>query len=406
MTTFAKRLPQYMHLDECDKMDKGDRNVNKNLFSNNDERDQYQSSEHSSEGSDFDEWNEDGSDSDSITSYDTNRGGKESRDEDVEDIDLEELSRMRHNSVQKLRTSWERVIRQYGHKRVQIESSNGNSNTQRGDLEPIPAIGRSWKPAHSVVPPLSRFQGSSGFMIAPEWQIILSEEHEEDGWNEEDDDEDIIDFEAKDWEKKLQNSSYFVERIENLPGKGEAQVLSVSSEFVSRHSSSSGFVPIYSSRNRQQNTCEQIETPKNLSSLKRLRIDNVRNYESSKSPWPKRQRIEYERVPVKTKTPNRPDNEVRHSTPTSVKYNSHRYSSSKLGHQISHESKQENHRPKTISPKKSKQKTITNFMASSKPKSQMSLSLSSSQCKGRNECTKSFCLICGSFTGLGSGTLI
>ncbi|PWN33115.1 uncharacterized protein FA14DRAFT_81602 [Meira miltonrushii] len=428
MTTFANarfgrnrgtRLPQYTNSDEGDKMDKRDQTLNANPEPIDVDSGKYDSSAESSEESDFDEWKDDESDSDSITSYDTNEGGKESREEAVEEIDLEELSRMRHCSVQRLRTSWEKVIRQYGNRRGQSESSNDSSISRESNLEPIPAIGRSWKPAHSVVPPLLRFQGSAGFMIAPEWQILPREKDEEDGTSEEedDDDEDIIDFEAKDWEKKLEDTSYFDERAEKLSdslkrkskGSREAQDPSSSSEFVPEvPSSSSDLSPENISPKRQVKESEQIREKVKSFLLERQRIKSERIREETKGLSPKRQRIEYEQIGGKTKTPNRQDDKSLHSAPRSVKHGALQRSPSRHNHQRKHEAKQDSHRLKTSSPirheQKSKQKTITNFMASSKPN--MQKSLSSPPCKGRDECTKSFCLICGSFTGLASATSI
>lgn len=179
--------------------------------------DQSSSSEQeSSEGSDFDEWKDesDGSDSDSITSYDTIQEVKQkkSRIDEIEEVDIEELARMRYTSVQKLRTSWERIIRQYGNRRLQKGDKVDSAISQRNEhlSIPLPKHSRSWKPHHSVVPPIARFKGSAGFMIAPEWQILSSEEDEGENLSDaEEDEEDVIDFEAKDWEKKVQYSSYF-----------------------------------------------------------------------------------------------------------------------------------------------------------------------------------------------------
>jgi len=494
------RLPQYMHSDEYEKMGNDDQNSQRRMkYNEKGTINASSSSAESSEETDFVEWGEDESDSDSITSYDTNEGDKD--DEDVENVDLEELSRMRHNSVQKLRSSWERIIRQYGNRRGQNESPTDAPQGTNNPIEPIPAIGTSWKPAHSVVPPLSQFQGSAGFMIAPEWQILPSEEDEEEGAGEdEEDDEDIIDFEANDWEKKLQYTSYFAECAEKTYKNYSRKSKERQEEVVSTPSSSPLLIDCPSPkrpRNEKEQNCEQnlnsrkskerqeevvsipsssppivdcpspkrprneseqsreknlnsrkskerqeeISTPSSSSSSlaincpspKRLinekeqrceknlnsRKSNERQEETLLSfsytvsefvtdrPSPKRQRIEQDQIGEKKKSPSRSEKEVHQEIATKVTSGIHQHISSKSDQQKQLEVKGDDLQMRIKSPKRhdkrSQQKVITKFMTSSKPNNKQ---MSSWQCKGRNECTKSFCLICGGYGGLGSGLSI
>lgn len=434
----GERSPEYMHSNERDKIMKGNQNSSQNPIIISDSS----SESESSEDSDFDEWIDDESDTDSITSYETNEGDKGTErgdDGNVENVDFEELSRMRNYSVQKLRTSWERIIRQYGNKRGQIESQNENIISQKANIEAIPAIGRSWTPAHSVVPPLTRFQGSAGFMIAPEWQILPSSEDGEEGISEdEEDDEDVIDFEANDWEKKLQNTSYFVERAERSSGirDGKSKGKRVGNE---------------------SSICSELAPE--LPLHKRQRIENEQTYENTNSPEILNDEVQHY-MPVSNKdavlqrSPDKDDQPENIALkPSSLKHShqkgvaqTHSYQrnvAQRNDHQMEvvqkndrqkdialqqslirrdvrkatvrqysfskDEQQKENHRSITSSPKRHEkkqqqpqQKIITNFMTSSKPNLQMS-STFSSQCKGRNQCTKSFCLICGSVSGLATG---
>ena len=377
---------------------------------------------------------------------------------DVENVDFEELSRMRNYSVQKLRTSWERIIRQYGNKRGQIESQHENITSQKANIGAAPAIGRSWTPAHSVVPPLTRFQGSAGFMIAPEWQILpSSEDGEEEISEDEEDDEDVIDFEANDWEKKLQNTSYFVERVERSSGirDGKSKGKRVGNE----SSICSEMAPERPLPKRQrienEQTCENTNSTETLSDENQqcmpVSIKDVAfQHSPEKDDQPKVIALKTSSLKhsLQKDVAQRHDSEENvaqthdHQMDVAQRHDSQEIVAQTYDHQMEvvqendrhkdialqqsfikrdvrkdvvrqyssskDQQQRENHRSKTSSPKRQEkksqqqQKIITNFMTSFKPNLQMS-STSLTQCKGRNQCTKSFCLICGSVSGIGTG---